>query len=152
MCRKRGSFGHSFDRFAQLPEILRLVWIAEIQVVRDCKRIRTGTGEIARCFRDRDAPALARIEATVERIAIGRRRQNLVRLANMKDGGVRARLHDRSGANHVIVLAINPILGRDGWIAQEPLQSITADCAIAQIFLPRSSTAESAAEFMASRA
>ena len=47
--------GEAFDRFAQLPEIFRLVGIAEIQVIGHGQRRCAGAGEIARRFRDGDA-------------------------------------------------------------------------------------------------
>ena len=37
----------------------------------------------------------------------------------MKNGGIRTRPNDCAGANHMIVLAIDPVLGSDRGIAQE---------------------------------
>jgi len=68
------SFGRSFDRFTQLPEVLRLVGIAEVQVIGDGQRLRAGAGQIARRFGDRNLRAFAGIKRAVERIAITRRR------------------------------------------------------------------------------
>ena len=102
-----------------LPEIFRLVGIAEVEVIGHGQRNRAGAGEIARRFRDRDPPAFARIERAVERIAIGRGGEKLVRLAEMENRGVGSRPNDRSGADHVIVLAIDPVLRGDRRIARE---------------------------------
>src|SRR5205814_1441078 len=101
-----------FNRFTQLPEIFGLVRIAEIQAVRDSQWICTGTGKVSRRFGDGDLPAFAWVERAIHRIAIRGRRQNFVGVANEKNGGVRTGFHDRAGANGVIVLPINPILGR----------------------------------------
>jgi hypothetical protein len=49
-------FRCAFDRFAQLPEVFRLVRIAEVQIVGHGERARAGAGEIARCFGDGDSP------------------------------------------------------------------------------------------------
>src|SRR5882724_2916832 len=105
--------GNSLNCLAQLPEILRLVRITEVQIVRHRERSRAGTGEISRRFRDRNASALARIERAIQRVTIGRRRQDFVRLSNIEDRGTRARFYHCAGPNRVIVLAINPVLRRD---------------------------------------
>ena len=102
-----------------MPEVFRLVGISEIQIVRHGQRSRAGTGEISRGFRHRDPSAFARIEPAIERITVRRRRENLVRFAHAEDSGIRARQDDGSGPHHVIVLPVDPVLRRDGRIAQE---------------------------------
>ena len=105
-----------------MPEIFGLVRIAEIQAIRDSQWICARTGKVSRGFGDGDLPAFARVERAIHRIAIRGRRQNFVGVANEKNGGVRTGFHDRAGANGVIVLPINPILGRDCRIAQQLAQ------------------------------
>ena len=102
-----------------MPEILRLVGIAKIQIVGHRERFRARAREIASGFGDRNFRAFARIERAVERITITGGRQNFVRITNEINRGVRTRLDQRAGAHGVIVLAINPVLGRDRWIAQQ---------------------------------
>ena len=103
-------FSRAFNRFAQLPEIFRLVRIAEIQVVGHGERLRARAGEIARGLGHGDFSAFARIESTIERIAIRRRGQEFIRRAHMKHSGIRTRPNDRAGANRVVILPINPVL------------------------------------------
>src|ERR1700732_3391373 len=103
-------FGNSFDRFAQLPKVFRLIWIAEVQVVGDGQRFRAGTSEIARGFSNCNFAAFARIEPAIEGIAIGRRGENFIRVTDEEDRSIRSRLHHSAGAHGVIVLAIDPIL------------------------------------------
>ena len=105
--------GNSLNCLAQLPEILRLVRVTEVQIVRHRERSRAGTGEISRRFRDRNAPALPRIERAIQRVTIGRCRQDFVRLSNIEDRGIRTRFYHCAGPNRVIVLAINPVLRRN---------------------------------------
>ena len=71
------SFGQAFDRFAELPEISGLYGFPKFRLSvtasRTLHRNRSGCGPLRRpqFFR------LSRIERTVERIAVGRRGQNL---------------------------------------------------------------------------
>ena len=41
----------------------------------------------------------------------------------MEDRGVRARPNDGAGADHVIVLPVNPVLGSDRWVAEKLAES-----------------------------
>ena len=63
---RAAGLGHAFDRFAELEEILRLVRVAEIEVVGDGERHGAGAGEVARSFGDGDAGAFARILPAVD--------------------------------------------------------------------------------------
>src|ERR1019366_10603366 len=68
------------------------------------------TSEVARGFGYRNLPAFTRVEPAIERIAISGRGQNLVRITDKEDGGVRSRFDQCAGAYGVIVLAIDPVL------------------------------------------
>src|SRR4026208_1731788 len=63
---RAAGFGHAFNGFTQLPEVFRLVRVAEIQAIRDGQRPRAGTGEIARCFSNSNFAALTWIKRAIE--------------------------------------------------------------------------------------
>jgi len=90
-CVERAAgFGEAFDGFAELKEIFGLVGIAEIQVVRDGERDCAGAGDVARGFGHGDASAFAGILFAVDGVAIGRRSEDFIGLADDEDGGIRA--------------------------------------------------------------
>ena len=69
----------SANRFLELPEDLRVVRIAEVQIVGRAQRRGPGAGEIARRLGHRDFAAFIRIQINVGGIAIHRQRDELVR-------------------------------------------------------------------------
>ena len=72
-------FGQAAHRFFELPEQLRLVRIAEIQIVRHAQWRRAGASQIPRRFRHGDLPAFVRIEVNVSRVAVHGNRDELFR-------------------------------------------------------------------------
>ena len=101
-----------------MPEIFRLIGIAEVQIVSDGERPRARAGEVARGFGDGNFCAFARVERAIERIAVASGGQNFVGIADEIDGGIRARLHQCAGAHRVIILAIHPVFGSNRRVAQ----------------------------------
>ena len=142
-------FGESADRFFELPENFRVIAIAEVQIVGRAERQSAGAGQVPRRFSDRDLAAFVRIEINVGGVAIHRQRDELfgaglrlcrtmtlscegssglsprrgkaVRL-DAKHRRVAAGADDRTVAHHMVVLAINPLFGRDAWPCEQGLQ------------------------------
>ena len=112
-------FCYSFNRFTQLPEIFRLVRIAEIQAIRHSQRARAGAGEISRGFGNGDFAALARVERAISRIAICGSSQDFVSVTHKEHRGIRTRFYNRAGAHGVIVLSIDPVFGCNCRITQQ---------------------------------
>src|SRR6266851_708351 len=63
---RAASFSNSFHGLAQLPEVFRLIRVAEIQVVGYCERAGARTREIACRLRHRNFGTFSRIERAVE--------------------------------------------------------------------------------------
>ena len=104
-------------------ENLRIVRVAEVEVIGRAERDCAGAGEIATGFRDGDFAAFVRIEINVGGVAIDgegdefRNRGAVLRglreriVFDVNDRGIRAGRNDRAVADHVVVLAIDPVLG-----------------------------------------
>ena len=75
---------------------------------------RAGARHVARRLGDRQHRALARIEIAIAAVAIGRHRQRPRRALDADDAGAHPGEHQRIGAHHVVVLAIDPALAGDG--------------------------------------
>ena len=72
--------GKSAHRFLELPENLRVVRVAEVQVVGHAERSGAGTGEVARRLGDRDFAAFIRIQINIGGIAIHRQRDEFLKV------------------------------------------------------------------------
>ena len=102
-----------------------------IEIVGRAQRHRAGTGEIAAGLRHDDFPAFVRIEINVSAVAIHRQGDEFFAAGRACDAmrresasgsesalmrnhrRVAAGANHRAVAHHVVVLAINPVLGRD---------------------------------------
>src|SRR5438093_1429717 len=58
-------FSQPLHRFTKLPEICRLIWISEVQIIRDRKRCRSGTDQVSCSFSYSNAGPLARIQSAI---------------------------------------------------------------------------------------
>ncbi len=119
---ERTGFRDAFDRFHQLRHDLGPLRIAEVQIVRRRDRHRTRGREVAAAFGDRQFRAFARIEIAVTPVAIERHRDRSAGLLHAHNSRVRARSHDRVGADRVVVLLPDPALGTDVGRGQKPQQ------------------------------
>ena len=74
---------------------------------------RAGAGDVARRLGDRQHRAAPRIEIAVAAVAVGRHRQRPRRPLDAHHAGAHAGEHERVGAHHVVVLAVDPALAGD---------------------------------------
>ena len=140
------TIGQTANRLLELPEDFRVVGIAEVEVVGRTHRHGPGAGQIAASLGDGGLTALIGVEVHVATIAIhgeghvfvrqrGRRlepvggprlgcgilglghRETVALDADHRS--VTAGANYRAVADHVVVLAINPVLGGDGVVGKQ---------------------------------
>src|SRR3984893_8834161 len=83
-------FCQLLHRFAKLPKIFRVIWISEVQVVRDRQRFRARADQIPGGFCNRNSSPFARVQFAVKTIAISCRSKILIRFPHIEDSRVRA--------------------------------------------------------------
>ena len=137
------------DRFLELPEDLRIVRVTEIEIVGRAHGDRSGTGQITASLGDGGFSALVGVEIHVAPVAIdgeghvlvgqgGRQLEPIGRTRlggsilglgdreaislNANHGRIAAWANHRAIPHHVVVLAINPVLGGDGVIGKKALE------------------------------
>ena len=133
--------------FLELPENLRVVRVAEVEVVRRAERGGPGTREVAASLGDSGLPAFVRVEIDVNPVAVASEGDVFVghwrtggsglaslrcRIFGLRDGQavaldaddcrVAAGANDGAVTDHVIVLAIDPVLRGDGVVGEELLE------------------------------
>ena len=113
------SLGDSLHGGAELVEVLRLVGVAEVEVVGDTERNGSRAGQVAGALGDGDARTDRGIEAAVDGVAIGGGGEDLVRLADNEDGRVGSREDRRPRADHVVVLTPDPALAGNTGMGKE---------------------------------
>ena len=106
-------FADAFDGLAELPHDRRSLGIPKIQAVGRRQGLRTRARDIARRFGDGEHRPSLRIERAVPAVAVDRHRQRAIGVLDPHDAGAHARHVDGVGADHVVVLAINPQLAAD---------------------------------------
>src|SRR5207248_4308806 len=108
----------------ELPHDLGALGVAEVQTVGDRERLATDAGDVARGLRHGVRRAEARIEVTPAGVAPDRHRYSAVALAGEPHHSGIALAGPDGGpdADHVIVLAVDPLLGSDRWRSEHLLQ------------------------------
>ena len=105
---------HALHGLRELPHDRRTLGIAEVQAIGRRQRTSAGARHVARRLGDREHGAVVRIEVTVAAVAVDRHRQRAFGAFDAHDAGTHAGQIDRVGADHVVVLAIDPALAGDG--------------------------------------
>src|SRR5438045_1377677 len=98
------------NSLSELPHDRRLLRVAKIQTIGGSQRLRASAGQVARRFRDREHRTPPRIEITIAPVAIERHCERTVRPLDAHHSCADARQVDRVGLDHVVVLAIEPLL------------------------------------------
>src|SRR2546429_3506079 len=108
----------------ELPHDLGALGVAEVQTVGDRERFATDAGDVTRGLRHGVRRAEARIEVTPAGVAPDRHRYSAVALAGEPHhrGIALARPDGGPDADHVIVLAVDPLPGTDRWRSEHLLQ------------------------------
>ena len=111
-----------FDGAAELPEVVGLFGVGEVQAVGDGPvGVAPTQAQVAGGFGDGDLCADIRIEVAVARVAVRRQRQTLVAaVPQAEHGGVGGSgQHGGLGLHHRVVLVVHPALGGDGRRSQQ---------------------------------
>ena len=85
----------------------------EVEAIRDGDRPGADTNDVARGFGNDQLRTFTWIRSAVAAISIERHRQRATRFLDSHHCGVSARQHRRVGPDHVIVLAIDQLLGSE---------------------------------------
>ena len=81
---------------------------------------RAGAGDVARRLGDREHRAAVRIEIAEAAVAVDRQRQRARRALDAHHAGAHAGQHERVGADHVVVLPVDPALAGDRRRGEQP--------------------------------
>ena len=111
-------------RLLELPHDLRALRVAEVQAVGDRERLASDARDVARRFRHGVRRAETRIEVAPAGVAPDGNRHSAVALAGEPHHRCIALAGPDGGpdADHVIVLAVHPLLGSHGWGGEHRLQ------------------------------
>ena len=108
---RSGGLADPVDSADELPHRVRLLRIAEIEIVGQRQRPRADRDEVAPGFGDRLPAALARVRLTIALGAVGRQRQALRPVAEPDHRRAPAGPLDGVAENQRIVLLVDPALG-----------------------------------------
>ena len=112
------------DRLAQRVGRARALRVAEVEAVRDRRRLGAAAGDVERRLRDRLGAAAARVERDARAVAVERHGDRALRRRQPHDAGVAARAGDRARADDLVVLLVDPRLGADVGRGQQPQQQV----------------------------
>ena len=117
------TFCQSFDAFAELPEIFGFVRVAEVEVIGGGEGCSACAGEVSSGFCHGDACAFPWIERAIDGIAVTGCGENFVGFADEKNGGIGAWKNHGARADHVVVLAVDPVFGGDAGVSEKGEES-----------------------------
>ena len=112
--QRRACVAHAGDCLTQLKIDIRLFGVAEIEIVGDRHRPRTGARHVSCCFRYRRTTTVPGRQRHVASVAVDTKCDGFVGSAERDDGGVTSGSAHGAGAHRGVVLLPNPLLTGNG--------------------------------------